>query len=350
MRLHQIRPKRTFHVGLRPKAPRGRRASSSFAPDAAVRPRAGRPPPATNFPGVDPYVVGMVLESEGLGKMYRNGTWGVRELTLRAGEGVLGLLGPNGAGKTTLMQMLATLTRPTAGTLRFAGTDVAKEPRAIRARLGYLPQDFGVPPGLTCFELLDTVARLKGIRSRTAVLAMLERVGLHDLERRPVESLSGGMRQRLGIAQALVGSPELVIVDEPTAGLDPEERVRFRNLLSEHAGLKLVLLSTHIVSDVESVATEIAVVRKGRLLAFGTPEELVARAAGAVWEAELPAGELERLRAGLTVAGVVRGNGSVKARLVARERPFASASPATASLENAYLLLMREAGGLPAAA
>ena len=256
-----------------------------------------------------------------------------------------------GAGKTTLMQMLATLTRPTAGTLRFAGTDVARDPRAIRARLGYLPQDFGVPPGLTCFELLDTVARLKGVRSRAAVLAMLEGVGLHDLARRPVESLSGGMRQRLGIAQALIGSPELVIVDEPTAGLDPEERVRFRNLLSEHAGLKLVLLSTHIVSDVESVATQIAVVRQGRLLAFGRPEELVARAAGAVWEAELPAADLERLRPGLTVAGVVRGNGSVKARLVARERPVPSASPAAASLEDAYLLLMREAGGaVPAAA
>ena len=229
----------------------------------------------------------MVLESDGLGKVYRSGTWGVRELTLRAKEGVLGLLGPNGAGKTTLMQMLATLTRPTTGSLRFAGIDVAKSPQEIRERLGYLPQDFGVPPGLTCFELLDTIARLKGIRSRGAVLSMLESVGLHDLAKRPVESLSGGMRQRLGIAQALVGSPELVIVDEPTAGLDPEERVRFRNLLSEHKGLKLVLLSTHIVSDVESVATEIAVVRQGRLLAFGTPEELVARAAGAVWEAEL---------------------------------------------------------------
>ena len=213
----------------------------------------------------------MVLESDGLGKMYRNGTWGVRELTLRAQEGVLGLLGPNGAGKTTLMQVLATLTRPTAGALRFAGIDVAKSPAAIRERLGYLPQDFGVPAGLTCFELLDTIARLKGVRSRSTVLGMLEGVGLHDLAKRPVESLSGGMRQRLGIAQALIGSPELVIVDEPTAGLDPEERVRFRNLLSEHRGLRLVLLSTHIVSDVESVATEIAVVRQGRLLAFHQP-------------------------------------------------------------------------------
>lgn len=293
----------------------------------------------------------MVLESDGLGKMYRNGTWGVRELTLRANEGVLGLLGPNGAGKTTFMQVLATLTRPTAGALRFAGVDVAKSPSAIRERLGYLPQDFGVPPGLTCFELLDTVARLKGIRSRTAVLAMLEGVGLHDVAKRPVESLSGGMRQRLGIAQALIGSPELVIVDEPTAGLDPEERVRFRNLLSEHRGLRLVLLSTHIVSDVESVATEIAVVRQGRLLAFGTPEELVARAAGAVWEAELPVAEMERLRASLTVAGLVRNGGVVRARLVARERPLPGAAPAGPSLEDAYLLLMKEAGGaLPAAA
>ena len=178
-----------------------------------------------------------------------------------------------------------------------------------------------MPPGLTCFELLDTIARLKGIRSRSTVLSMLESVGLHDLAKRPVESLSGGMRQRLGIAQALVGSPELVIVDEPTAGLDPEERVRFRNLLSEHKGLKLVLLSTHIVSDVESVATEIAVVRQGRLLAFGTPEELVARAAGAVWEAELSAAEMERLRPGLTVADLTRNAGGVKARLVAARAP-----------------------------
>jgi ABC-type multidrug transport system ATPase subunit len=293
----------------------------------------------------------MVLECDGLGKIYRSGTWGVRELTLRAKEGVLGLLGPNGAGKTTLMQMLATLTRPTTGSVRFAGIDVAKNPRSIRERLGYLPQDFGVPPGLTCFELLDTIARLKGIRSRSAVLSMLQGVGLHDLAKRPVESLSGGMRQRLGVAQALVGSPELVIVDEPTAGLDPEERVRFRNLLSEHAGLKLVLLSTHIVSDVESVATEIAVVRQGRLLAFGTPEELVARAAGAVWEVELSAAEMECLRPGLTVAGLVRSAAGVRARLVARERPVASAVPAAASLEDAYLLLMREAGqALPAAA
>ena len=174
----------------------------------------------------------MVLECDGLGKMYRGGTWGVKDLSLRAKEGVLGLLGPNGAGKTTFMQVLATLTRPTTGSLRFAGTDVAKHPGAIRERLGYLPQDFGVPPGLTCFELLDTIARLKGMRSRSAVLSMLEGVGLRDVTRRPVESLSGGMRQRLGIAQALIGSPELVIVDEPTAGLDPEERVRFRNLLS----------------------------------------------------------------------------------------------------------------------
>jgi ABC-type multidrug transport system ATPase subunit len=293
----------------------------------------------------------MVLECVGLGKVYRSGTWGVRDLALRAKEGVLGLLGPNGAGKTTLMQMLATLTRPTEGVLRFAGLDVAKEPAAIRERLGYLPQDFGVPPGLTCFELLDTIARLKGVRSRSAVLSMLERVGLHDLARRPVESLSGGMRQRLGIAQALDGSPDLVIVDEPTAGLDPEERVRFRNLLSEHAGLKLVLLSTHIVSDVESVATEIAVVRKGRLLAFGTPEELVAGAAGAVWDAELQAAELERLRPGLTVANLVRNGGRVRARIVGRERPVSEAVPAAPSLEDAYLLLMREAGeAIPAAA
>ncbi len=258
-------------------------------------------------------------------------------------ESVTVVLGPSGCGKTTLLNVIAGLKQPDEG-IRTGFDD---------AQFSYAFQEPRLLPWLSS---RDNIAfALSGALPREAALEQADRflaaAGLADCASSAPGTLSGGMRQRLGIAQALVGRPELVIVDEPTAGLDPEERVRFRNLLSEHKGLKLVLLSTHIVSDVESVATEIAVVRQGRLLAFGTPEELVARAAGAVWEAELSAAEMERLRPSLTVANLTRNATGVKARLVARERPVASAVSAAASLEDAYLLLMREAGeALPSAA
>ena len=216
-----------------------------------------------------------MLQVEEVTKKYRGGRYGVRALSLAARPGVLGLLGPNGAGKTTLMQMIATVTRPTGGRILVDGVDVTKDPQAVRRRLGYLPQDFGVYDNLTAFELLDYVARLKGVRSRARVLEMLELVNLHAVAGRPVGGFSGGMRQRLGIAQALVSDPDLVIVDEPTAGLDPEERVRFRNVLSGLSGRRLVIVSTHVVSDVESIAAEIAVVREGRLVMLGPPESLL---------------------------------------------------------------------------
>jgi ABC-type multidrug transport system ATPase subunit len=289
-----------------------------------------------------------MLSIEDVSKSYRGGKFGVRGLSLGARPGVLGLLGPNGAGKTTLMQMVATVTRPTAGRILFDGVDVARSPDAVRARLGYLPQDFGVYDNLTAFELLDYLARLKGVRSRARVLEMLELVNLHAVAGRAVGGFSGGMRQRLGIAQALIGDPDLLVVDEPTAGLDPEERVRFRNLLSEISGRRLVILSTHIVSDVESIAGEIAVVREGRLVAFGAPEDLLRTASGCAWEAVLPAVEFERLRAGLVVSGMLRRPEGVHLRLVGRERPLPGALPATPDLEDAYLLLMRCAA--PAAA
>jgi len=282
-----------------------------------------------------------MLEVEAVSKAYEGGKYGVRDLSLGAAPGVLGLLGPNGAGKTTLMQMIATVTRPTAGRIRFDGTDVVLGREAVRARLGYLPQDFGVYDNLSAFEMLDYIARLKGVRSRRRVEQVLELVNLHAVARRRLGGFSGGMRQRLGIAQALVGDPDLLIVDEPTAGLDPEERVRFRNLLSSIAGRRLVILSTHIVSDVESIAGEIAVVREGRLLAFGTPEQLLRQAQGTVWQAVLPSGEFERLRPGLRVSNLTRRADGVHLRLVAPERPFSSACPVEPDLEDAYLALMQ---------
>jgi ABC-2 type transport system ATP-binding protein len=188
-----------------------------------------------------------MLRIETVTKRWRGGKTAVSELSLEAHAGVLGLLGPNGAGKTTLMQMVATLTRPTSGRILFQGVDVARDPETIRQRLGYLPQDFGVYDNLTAFEFLDYVARLKGVTGRARLEALLESVNLHSVAHRQVGTFSGGMRQRLGIAQALLADPALLIVDEPTAGLDPEERARFRNLLSELGVARLVILSTHIV-------------------------------------------------------------------------------------------------------
>jgi len=218
----------------------------------------------------------VMLKLEHVTKRYPAGNFGVRDVSLELTAGVIGLLGPNGAGKTTLMQMIATITRPTEGRILWRGEDLAKHPDALRARLGYLPQDFGVYDNLTAEEFLTYIAALKGVRDRARIAAVLELVNLHGAARRLAGGFSGGMKQRLGIAQALINEPDLVIVDEPTAGLDPEERVRFRNVLSEIGLGKLVILSTHIVSDVESIATRIAIMREGALVALATPEELLA--------------------------------------------------------------------------
>jgi len=282
-----------------------------------------------------------MLSIEGVSKVWRGGVFGVRDLCLDVRPGVLGLLGPNGAGKSTLMQMLATLTRPTKGRILFDKTDVARNPDLVRRRLGYLPQDFGVYDNLTALELLEYVARLKGIRSRAQVQQMLELVNLHSVADRPVGGFSGGMRQRLGIAQALLGDPDLIIVDEPTAGLDPEERVRFRNLLSGLSGRRLVIVSTHIVSDIASIAGEIAVVRRGGLVASGPPEALLRKAAGSTWEAVLTSADFERERERLTVSGLVRRGDGVHVRLVAEEQPLAGAVSVEPDLEDAYLALMQ---------
>ena len=213
-----------------------------------------------------------MLHLESVSKRFSSGKYGVRDLSLDVKGGVLGLLGPNGAGKTTLMQMIATVTKPSSGRILFQGSDIAKRPDDLRRRLGYLPQDFGVYDNLTAFEFLTYFASLKGVHDRKRIGEMLEMVNLHAVAGRTVGGFSGGMKQRLGIAQALINDPDLVIVDEPTAGLDPEERVRFRNILSDIGFGKLVILSTHIVSDIESIATEIAIMNGGALVAMASPE------------------------------------------------------------------------------
>src|SRR3984893_4249519 len=219
----------------------------------------------------------MRLVVENVSKEYRGGAQRVRALRnvqFSLAPGVLGLLGPNGAGKSTLMRILATITQPSSGRALWNDTEIARQPDALREVLGYLPQDFGVYPHLNAIEFLEYLAAVKGVgagAARARIRELLELVNLTGAAKRPLGGYSGGMRQRIGIAQALLNDPQLLIVDEPTAGLDPEERVRFRNLLSELSGERIVILSTHIVSDVEAVATNIAILAHGRLMAHGSP-------------------------------------------------------------------------------
>ena len=236
-----------------------------------------------------------MLHISGIGKRYKGDVWGVKELTLEIGPGVLGLVGPNGAGKSTLMRILATVTKATMGEVKWDGTNLARSPNRIRKILGYRPQDFGVYPNLSAVEFLSNLAAARGIGGRSArqrVNELLEMVNLAGARNRKLGTLSGGMKQRVGIAQALLNDPRLLIVDEPTSGLDPEERVRFRNLLAEISGDRVVILSSHIVSDIEAAATSIAVLNEGRLLVHTLPEEMLKSVDGKVWEQTIPSAEL----------------------------------------------------------
>lgn len=251
--------------------------------------------------------------------------------------GVVGLIGHNGAGKSTLMQMLATLTPPTRGSILLDGQDIVAKPELMRRRLGYLPQDFGVYPHLTALEFLQYFAALKGVRDRQRLQTLLELVNLHEQAHRPAAGFSGGMRQRLGIAQALLNDPDVLIVDEPTAGLDPEERLRFRHLLGDLGRQRLVIVSTHIVSDVENMASHLAILRQGRLVAFETPEAVLARAAGKVWTALLAPADYEALKGHVQVLQAQPQGGRMQVRMTHPSRPFAEAEPANASLEEALM-------------
>jgi ABC-type multidrug transport system ATPase subunit len=286
-----------------------------------------------------------MLRIDSVSKRFRSGNFGVRNVSLSVKGGVLGLLGPNGAGKTTLMQMVATVTKPTSGGIFFRDIDVVADPDALRPRLGYLPQDFGVYENLTAHEFLAYFAALKGVRVKAKIGEMLEMVNLHHASNRAVGGFSGGMKQRLGIAQALINDPDLVIVDEPTAGLDPEERVRFRNVLSDLGAARLVILSTHIVSDVESIATEIAIMKEGSLVSLATPEGLMREAEGSVWEMVVSSETFDGLRRTMNVSSAVRKSDGVHARIVSRERPVAGASLAEPTLEDAFLFVMKNGAG-----
>jgi ABC-type multidrug transport system ATPase subunit len=258
-------------------------------------------------------------------------------VSLELKPGVVGLIGHNGAGKSTLMQMLATLTKPTSGQLLLDGQDIVARPELMRRRLGYLPQDFGVYPHLTALEFLQYFAALKGVRDRQRLQHLLELVNLHEQAHRLAVGFSGGMRQRLGIAQALLNDPDVLIVDEPTAGLDPEERLRFRHLLGDLGRQRLVMVSTHIVSDVENMASHLAILRQGRLVSYTTPDAVLASAAGKVWTALLAPADYEALSGHVHVLQAQPQGGRVQVRMAHPTRPFAEAQPVQASLEEALM-------------
>lgn len=284
----------------------------------------------------------MKLVIDKVSKRYHGGNWALKGFTLELNPGVLGLLGPNGAGKTTLMSILATITRATEGKVTWNGTDVASNPDELRSVLGFLPQDFGVYPNLNAVEFLEYLAAVKGldaVTSRRRIDELLNLVNLTDVRKRPLGGYSGGMKQRVGIAQALLNDPQLLIVDEPTAGLDPEERVRFRNLLSDLAGERIVILSTHIVSDVEATATEIALIAQGTLVAHASPEELLRRVEGKVWEWVLPSAELNAAKQKYLISNTSRRSDGVHARVLA-DAPPNGAQTVTPNLEDAYLFCL----------
>ena len=287
----------------------------------------------------------MNVEIDHLVKEYEGGNVGLHETTLTIEPGVFALLGPNGAGKSTLMSIISTLAEPTRGTVRVGGFDVRRQKQEVRRILGYLPQDFGLYPALTVRETLDYMGLLYNLgdaadRARRIEAAM-EKVNLTSLRDRPVGALSGGMKQRVGLAQAYLHSPKLLIVDEPTAGLDPEERIRVRSLLAELGKDSVILVSTHLIEDVEAVADRVGVLHKGRVRFTGTITQLLDSVRGKVWTKEMSPTELNARRRDTQETGLLRLGDRVRLRYVSEtaEDGAVSVEP---NLEDAYIRLMKE--------
>jgi len=277
-----------------------------------------------------------------LNKTYSNGVHATNDVSLAIPKGLFGLLGPNGAGKSSLMRTIATLQDPDSGTIHFDGIDVLADPQSLRRQLGYLPQDFGVYPKVSALALLDHFAVLKGVTGRgerkEMVEGLLQQTNLWDARRRAVASYSGGMRQRFGIAQALLGAPRLVIVDEPTAGLDPDERNRFLNLLARIGEDVVVILSTHIVDDVAELCPRMAVIGQGRVLLEGNPRTAIETLAGRVWQRTVSDAQLADYRQQLTVLSSRLVGGKPRVNVYAERQPDDGFVQVDADLEDVYFL------------
>ena len=296
----------------------------------------------------------MKIEIRGLRKVYPGGVVGLKGLDLTIPPGVFGLLGPNGSGKTTLMRILATLLEPSEGEASIDGHDVRRDKPGIRKMLGYMPQEFGFYPSLTAYETLDYFALLCHMNDpkerRERIGESLERVNLGQYAGRRVSTFSGGMKQRLGIAQALLNHPRVLIVDEPTSGLDPEERIRLRNLLAELASGRIVILSTHIVSDVEVTSERLAILHLGQLRYAGTLKDLLAPLEGRTWIIDVAEEELSGVRDEFFVTGVFRSATGMQVRVLADEMPHPRGYGTTPTLDDAYVATMQEEAGASAAA
>ena len=295
----------------------------------------------------------MQLEIRDLSKRYANGVQALNKVSLSVPPGMFGLLGPNGAGKSTLMRTLATLQSADTGSATLGDIDVLLQPERVRALLGYLPQDFGVYPKVSALDLLDHLARLKGLvdakTRRATVDALLERVNLHTVRKQKLGGFSGGMRQRFGIAQAMLGNPKLVIVDEPTAGLDPEERVRFHNLLADIATDVVVILSTHIVSDVSDLCANLAVINGGTLLLTGEPGALVAGMHQRIWRKVVTKAEAAAQKAQVQVVSTRLQGGHTVVRAYGLESPGSGFERVEADLEDVYFCTIAGYLGAPLA-
>jgi len=285
----------------------------------------------------------MQLEIQNISKKYSKNKYGLKNFSMTIENGILGLLGPNGAGKSTLLKMIATISKPTDGMLLLNKNNIAKDANYMRKQLGYLPQDFGVYPNLNAYEFLNYMAALKGIGGenlQAKIQQLLEGLNLLEVAKKPIGSYSGGMKQRIGIAQALLNNPKIILFDEPTVGLDPEERVRFRNLISDLANDAIVILSSHIVSDIDTIADEVAVMKDGTLILKDHPEKIIKKVADSVYEVAIEKDQLKSFKIEHIIVSTKRKNQQLVVRYIS-DNPLQNSIKQVANLEDAYLYLTK---------
>ncbi|MCF6279275.1 MAG: ABC transporter ATP-binding protein [Flavobacteriaceae bacterium] len=285
----------------------------------------------------------MKLEIQNVSKRYNKNKYGLKDFSITIEKGILGLLGPNGAGKSTLLKMIATVSKPTDGIILLNKNNIVKDANYMRKQLGFLPQDFGVYPNLNAFEFLEYMAAMKGVGGKNLkprITQLLEGLNLIEAANKPIGSYSGGMKQRIGIAQALLNNPKIIIFDEPTVGLDPEERVRFRNLISDLASDCIVILSSHIVSDIDTIADEVAIMKNGSLITKGDPENIVKKVEGKVFETTIEKEKLSTFKSGHIVISTKRKQGKLQVRYISKN-PIEDSILQEANLEDAYLYLTK---------
>ncbi len=285
----------------------------------------------------------MQLIIQNVSKRYSKDKYGLKDFSITIENGILGLLGPNGAGKSTLLKMIATVSKPTDGILLLNKNNIVKDPNYMRKQLGFLPQDFGVYPNLNAFEFLEYIAAMKGVGGsnlKARITQLLEGLNLIDVANKPIGSYSGGMKQRVGIAQALLNNPKVIIFDEPTVGLDPEERVRFRNLISDLANDCIVILSSHIVSDIDTIADEVAILKNGSLIIKATQEGLIEKVEGKVFEVIIEKEEFSQFKNTHIVISTKRKQGKLQVRYIS-DMPIENSELQEANLEDAYLCLTK---------